>query len=40
MDTGGFVKKDRITHRIEVTKPGDIDGTVERWLRVAYERDA
>jgi hypothetical protein len=40
LDTGGFTKKDRITHRIEVTKPGDIDATVERWLKVAYERDA
>jgi hypothetical protein len=40
LDTGGFAKKDRITHRIEVTKPGDIDATVERWLKVAYERDA
>jgi hypothetical protein len=40
IDTGGFAKKDRITHRIEVTKPADIDATVERWLRVAYEHDA
>jgi hypothetical protein len=40
LDTGGFAKKDRITHRIEVTRPGDIDATVERWLKVAYERDA
>jgi len=40
LDTGGFAKKDRITHRIEVTRPGDIDATVERWLKLAYERDA
>jgi hypothetical protein len=40
IDTGGFAKKDRITHRIEVAKPGDIDATVERWLKVAYGRDA
>lgn len=40
LDTGGFAKKDRITHRIEVTKPGDVDATVERWLKTAYERDA
>jgi hypothetical protein len=40
IETGGFAKKDRITHRIEVTRPGDIDATVERWLKVAYERDA
>jgi len=40
IETGGFAKKDRITHRIEMTRPGDIDATVERWLKVAYERDA
>jgi hypothetical protein len=40
IDTGGFAKKDRITHRIEVAKPADIDATVERWLEVSYERDA
>ncbi len=39
LDTGGFAKKDRITHRIGVTKPSDVDGTVKRWLAVAYERD-
>jgi hypothetical protein len=40
LDTGGFAKKDRITHRLEVTKPSDVDGTLKRWLKVAYQRDA
>ena len=39
IDTGGFVKKDRITHRFEITSRKDIDDEVKRWLRVAYERD-
>jgi len=40
IDTGGFAKKDRITHRIEITSPKDIDNEVKHWLRVAYDRDA
>lgn len=40
IDTGGYAKKDRITHRIEITKPADIDGEVKRWLKTAYELDA
>ena len=40
IDTGGFAKKDRITHRIEIACPSDIDSFVEKWLRVAYERNA
>jgi hypothetical protein len=40
IDTGGFVKKDRITHRIEIKALSDIDDEVKRWLRVAYELDA
>jgi hypothetical protein len=39
IDTGGLAKKDRITHRIPISKPPDIDGEVERWLRAAYDRD-
>jgi len=39
IDTGGFKKKDRITHRIEIAQPKDIDGEVERWLKAAYEAD-
>ena len=40
IDTGGFAKKDRITHRIPITSLEDIDDEVKRWLKVAYERDA
>jgi hypothetical protein len=40
IDTGGFAKKDRITHRIEITSLADIDAEVKRWLKVAYDRDA
>jgi hypothetical protein len=40
IDTGGFVKKDRITHRIPITSLEDIDDEVKHWLKVAYERDA
>lgn len=40
IDTGGFARKDRITHRIEITSPSDIDDEVKRWLKAAYERDA
>ena len=39
IDTGGFEKKDRITHRIAITSLGQIDDEVTRWLRTAYERD-
>jgi hypothetical protein len=40
INTGGFEKKDRITHRFEITSLKDIDDEVKRWLKVAYERDA
>jgi len=40
IDTGGYAKKDRITHRIPIEKKSDIDGEVRKWLRVAYEADA
>jgi hypothetical protein len=39
IDTGGFAKKDRITHRIEITSFKDIDAEVKKWLKVAYEMD-
>jgi hypothetical protein len=39
IDTGGYAKKDRITHRIPITSVADIDGEVERWLRTAYAED-
>jgi hypothetical protein len=40
IDTGGFAKKDRITHRIPITNLADIDDEVRRWLKKAYEMDA
>jgi hypothetical protein len=40
IDTGGFAKKDRITHRIPVASLEEIDGEVRGWLRTAYEMDA
>jgi len=40
LETGGFAKKDRITHRIPISSATDIDNEVKRWLRVAYEGDA
>ncbi len=40
VDTGGFAKKDRITRRIEITSPKDVDADVKRWLRTAYAMDA
>ena len=39
IDTGGYKKKDRITHRIEVTSIDDIDADLKRWLKKAYEMD-
>ena len=39
IDTGGRAKSDRITHRIEITSVDQIDDTVVRWLRRAYEID-
>ena len=39
IDTGGFAKKDRITHRFEIAALDDIDADVKRWLKTAYDRD-
>ena len=39
IDTGGFAKKDRITHRIPITEMDEIDAEVKHWLQVAYEMD-
>ena len=39
IDTGGFAKKDRITHRFEITSLNDIDEEVKSWLKIAYDRD-
>ncbi len=40
IDTGGFAKKDRITHRIPISSLSEIDDEVRRWLKVAYDMDA
>jgi hypothetical protein len=39
LDTGGFAKKDRITHRIAISGLEDIDDEVKGWLKTAYEMD-
>lgn len=39
IDTGGFAKKDRITHRIPISSLAEIDDEVKRWLKVAYDLD-
>jgi hypothetical protein len=39
IDTGGFAKKDRITHRIEISNSDDFDAEAKRWMRVAYDMD-
>jgi hypothetical protein len=40
IDAGGLAKKDRITHRMEITAADQIDGDVKKWLKMAYELDA
>jgi hypothetical protein len=40
IDTGGFAKKDRITHRIPITSLADINDEVMHWLKSAYDLDA
>jgi len=39
IDTGGFAKKNRITHRIPLASVDDIDDEVKRWLKAAYDKD-
>lgn len=39
IDTGGFAKKDRITHRIPISTLDEIDDEVRRWMKTAYDRD-
>jgi hypothetical protein len=39
IDTGGFAKKDRITHRIPISSLAEIDNEVKQWLRTAFEED-
>ncbi len=40
IDTGGFAKKDRITHRIPISSVNEIDQEVVDWLTAAYDLDA
>lgn len=40
IDTGGFEKKDRITHRVALGGVDEVDEFVERWLQKAYDLDA
>ena len=34
----GSIGNDRMTHRIEITNPKEIDAEVKRWLKAAYAR--
>jgi hypothetical protein len=40
INTGGLAKKDRITHRLEITAAEQIDGEVKKWLKTAYDLTA
>lgn len=40
IDTGGFAKKDRISHRFAIASLDDINDDVRRWLKRAYDMDA
>jgi hypothetical protein len=40
IDTGGFAKKDRITHRIPLSSIEEIDDEVKQWLERAYHLDS
>jgi hypothetical protein len=40
IDTGGFEKKDRITHRFAITALDHVDAEVGKWLKIAYDLDA
>jgi hypothetical protein len=37
LDTGGRARGDRLTHRIPISGPADVDEEVKRWLRTAYD---
>jgi hypothetical protein len=39
ISTGGYAKKDRITHRIPISSLAEIDDEVKQWLRMAFEED-
>jgi len=38
-DTGGFQKKDRLTHKLEITSEAGLE-IAAAWLKQAYERDS
>lgn len=40
LDSGGHAKKDRITHKIAISKLSDIDQDVVRYLKLAHKLDA
>lgn len=40
INTGGFEKKDRISHRIEIASVEDFDDEAKRWMKTAYDMDA
>jgi hypothetical protein len=40
INTGGFEKKDRITHRMELTSVSDFDAEAKKWMKIAYQGDA
>ena len=39
LETGGFARKDRITHRIPISSLAEIDDEVKQWLQTAFEED-
>ncbi len=39
IDTGGLQKGDRITHRISITVPAEIDAELREWAKIAYDLD-
>jgi hypothetical protein len=39
LETGGFAKGDRITHRIPIGSVDEIDDEVKSWLKKAYDLD-
>ena len=39
VETGGFEKKDRITHRIQIESLARVDAEVKKWLKYAYDLD-
>jgi hypothetical protein len=40
IDTGGYAKKDRITHRIPIADVQEVDDEVARCLKTAYDLNA